>query len=136
MATNFRAASQSVLYTALNGNVAGWTIYDHVPFEPEGAPGSNFPFIALGDNDAEPWDNDSDLGNVIRVNIHFWSRYLGRKEVNEGMDAVYGLLHRAALTSAGYKIVDSLMEFSNVDVLPDGKTRHGIQRFRLTIQEV
>lgn len=135
MATNFRQITHLAVFNALDGNVAGTTVYDHVPFEPEGAPSENFPFAVVGDTEAQAWDNDTTLGAELDVSIHVWSRYLGRKEANEKMDIIYGLLHRAVLTSAGYKFVDSLFLFSDVFVMDDGKTRHGIMRFRLTIQE-
>ena len=135
MATNFRSAARTTIYDALNGNVAGVTIYDHVPFEPEGAPDSNFPYATIGDAEAIPFDNDSDLGAYVDTTVHVWSRYKGRKEVDETLDVIYGLLHRASLTLAGYKFVDSLFDFSDVFVEEDGQTRHGVIRFRLTIQE-
>ena len=135
MATNFRSTCRTLVYNALNGNVAGVTIYDHVPFEPEGAPDTNFPYATIGDADAEPFDNDSTLGAYVDTTIHVWSRYKGRKGVDEAMDAIYALLHRASLTAVGYKVVDCLFVTSGVFVEEDGKTRHGVVRFRITIQE-
>lgn len=135
MATNFRSIARTLIYNALDGNVAGVTIYDHVPFEPEGSPDANFPYASIGDAEAEPWDNDSTLGAYVNTTVHVWSRYKGRKEVDEALDAIYGLLHRASLSAAGYKIVDCLFQFSDVFVEEDGQTRHGVVRFRLTIQE-
>jgi hypothetical protein len=135
MATNFRSAARRTVYSALNGNVTGVTVYDHVPFEPEGAPDTNFPCAAVGDASAEPFDNDTTLGAYVDATVHVWSRYKGRKEVDEALDAIYGLLHRAALSAAGYKIVDSLFTTSDVFVESDGQTRQGVIRFRITLQE-
>lgn len=135
MAKNFRGVAQRVIYSALNGNVSGFNVYSHVPFEPEGAPDDKFPYVLIGDADVEPWDTDSTLGAYVNAEIHVFSRYKGRKEVNAGMDAVYVLLHRATLSSAGYRFVDSLFMSSFADRLEDGITSHGIITFRLTIQE-
>ena len=135
MATNFRSVARRLIYSALNGNVSGVTIYDHVPFEPEGAPATNFPFGTVGDADASPFDNDSSVGAYVNATIHVWSRYKGRKQVDEALDAIYGLLHRASLSSAGYKVLDCLFVSSAVIVEQDGQTRHGLIEFRLTIQE-
>ena len=135
MATNFRSTARTLVYNALNGNVAGLSVFDHVPFEPEGAPDTNFPYAAIGDASAEPFDNDSTLGGYVEATIHVWSRYKGRKEVDEALDAIYGLLHRAAFSAAGYKVVDCLFSFSDVFVESDGQTRQGVIRFRITIQE-
>ena len=95
MATNFRSAARTLVYDTLNGNVPGITaVYDHVPFEPEGSPDNAFPYIEIGDAEAIPFDNDTDLGADVTTSVHVWSRYKGRKEVDEAMDAIYGLLHR------------------------------------------
>lgn len=134
MATDFRSAARTVLFDTLDGG-ASLSVYDHVPFEPEGAPDDAFPYIVVGDQEATPFDNDSTLGAYVDSTVHVWSRYKGRKEVDEALDEIYGLLHRAALSAAGYKIVDCLFEFSDVFVEEDGQTRHGVIRFRLTIQE-
>lgn len=135
MATSFRSAARTLVYDALSGNVPGVTIYDHVPYEPEGAPDNAFPYASIGDAEAAPFDNDSTLGAYVDTTVHVWSRYKGRKEVDEALDAIYGLLHRASLSEAGYKVVDSLHELSDVSVDQDGQTRHGVIRFRMTIQE-
>jgi len=136
MATNFRSTARTLVYAALNGAVAGLEVFDHVPFEPAGAPDTNFPYGTIGDAEATPFDNDDDRGAYVDATVHVWSRYKGRKEVDEALDAIYGLLHRAALTAVGYKVVDCLFTFSDVFVEQDGQTRHGVIRFRLTIQEV
>lgn len=134
MATNFRSVARTLIYTELLNN-ASVIPYDHVPFEPEGAPDDAFPYATIGDAEASPFDNDSDLGAYVDTDVHVWSRYKGRKEVDEALDEIYGLLHRASLSAAGYKIVDCLFTFSDVFVEQDGQTRHGVIRFRLTIQE-
>lgn len=135
MATDFRSAARTAVYGALNGNVSGVSVFDHVPFEHEGAPDQNFPYCTIGDAEASPFDNDSTVGAYVDATVHVWSRYKGRKEVDEALDAIYGLLHRASLSKAGYRFVDSLFVSSDVFVEEDGQTRHGVIRFRLTIQE-
>lgn len=135
MATDFHATVKQLLFDALDGNIAGASVFDHVPFEPEGATDDSFPLVVIGDTEASAWDNDSELGMQMDASIHVWSRYLGRTQVNAILDDIYGLLHRAALTATGYVIVDVLFAFSDIFVMDDGKTRHGIARYRVTIQE-
>jgi len=134
MATNFRSVARRRIYSVLNTGASS-TVYDHVPFEPEGAPDDAFPYITIGEAEATPFDNDSTRGAYVDATVHAWSRYKGRKEVDEALDEIYGLLHRASLSAAGYNFVDCLFEFSDVFVEQDGQTRHGVIRFRLTIQE-
>ena len=57
------------------------------------------------------------------------------KEVKALMAEAYTLLNRASLTISGYNVVDCLWQFADVSVDPDGRTRHGVQRYLLTIQE-
>jgi hypothetical protein len=52
------------------------------------------------------------------------------------MGEAYSILHRASLTKTGYNVVDCLFEFSETFVDVDGRTRHGVQRYRLTVQEI
>jgi hypothetical protein len=135
MAANFSSAVFKAVHAKLNGAIAGLTVYDHVPFEPEGAPDANFPFAVVGDMDVAPWDTDDTRGATVSATVHVWSRYKGRKEARDTLDSIYALLHRAALVAVGYKFVDVLFTFSTITVEGDGKTRHGIIRFQLTVQE-
>ena len=51
------------------------------------------------------------------------------------MGEIYALLNRAALVKAGYNVVDCLWDYSEAFTDPDGETRHGVARYRLTVQE-
>ncbi len=135
MAIDFQAKVQAALYGALNGNVSA-SVFDHVPFEPEGAENANFPTVIVGETEMTPFDNDSHRGVYADASIHVWSRYMGRKEVRDLLDAIYGILHRANLSGTGVRFVDCLFVGSDVFTMEDGKTREGIARFRLTVQEV
>lgn len=135
MAKAFRSAARVAIFGALSGALPGVQVFDHVPFEPEGAPTANFPFATIGEADATPFDNDTKLGAYVETTVHVWSRYKGRKEVDEILDQIYALLHRANLSATGYRFVDCLFEFSDVMTEADGQTRHGVIRFRITMQE-
>ena len=154
MATDFRSAAHIALYDAIAAAIAGGSftvppagggavtleLFDHIPFQPEGRRdggtfAENMPCIQVGDNEVTPWDTDDTRGAYVTATLHVWSRYKGRKQVDAILDTLYGLLHRATLARAGYKISDCLFEFSDVFTEPDGQVRHGVIRFRLTIQE-
>jgi hypothetical protein len=51
------------------------------------------------------------------------------------MDEAADILDRAALTAAGYTRIDCLGDFSEAMSDPDGVTKHGVQRYRMTIME-
>ena len=136
MATDFHSTAKTLVFGALDGNITGAQVYDHVPFEPEGMPDGNFPYASIGeDSELTPFDTDDTRGAYVDVTVHLWSRYKGRKEVNGLLDQIYNLLHRATLSAAGYNILDCLFSFSDVSTEEDGITRHGVIRFRLTVQE-
>ena len=135
MATAFTTTAQELVFTALNGNLTGCAVFDSAPFLPEGAPATTFPYCVIGNDTSAPWDTDGTRGAEITVTLHFWSRTEGFKQVKALMDQAYGLLNRAALTKTGYAVIDCLFEFSDTMHDPDGITKHGVQRYRLTIRE-
>lgn len=132
---SFETAAQQAIYTALNGNISA-TVYDDVPFLPEGAPRTNFPYVVIGEDTAVAWDTDDTLGKEITVTLHVWSRSGGMKQTKDIMGEVYDLLNRASLSISGYSVIDCLCEFTDAFKDADGETRHGVMRFRLTMQRV
>lgn len=112
-------------------------VFDDPPGQADGLPYESMPFIVIGDDTVIPWDTDDTLGASTTITLHVWSRYNGRKEANTILGEIYRDLHRnaAGLTLAGYHIVDCLHEFSTVFKEIDGVTRHGVCRYRITIQK-
>lgn len=131
---SFETAAQQAIFTALNGNVSA-TVYDDAPALPSGMPLENFPYVVIGDDTATPWDTDDTLGAEMTISLHIWSRAAGMKEAKDIAGEIYALLHRAALTVTGYTAIDCLYEFSQFMRDPDGETRHGVLRYRVTMQE-
>lgn len=136
MATAFTTTAQELVFAALDGKLTGCTIFDTVPFLPEGAPSTSFPYCVIGNDTTGAWDTDDTRGAEISLTLHFWSRSKGMKQVKTLMDQAYGLLHRASLAKTGYSIIDCLFEFGEAMNDPDGQTKHGVQRYRMTIREV
>lgn len=134
MATNFEYAAQQMLYTALNGNISA-TVYDAVPELPVNTPTANFPYVTIGEADALPFDNDSDLGQYVICTLHVWSKAEGQAQVKSILGEIYGILHRGTMSLSGYSLLDSLYMSSSADLASDGETRHGVARYQLTIQE-
>lgn len=113
------------------------SIYDEVPEPDDSGDINNYPFIVVGDDQSVAWDTDTELGADVTATIHTWSRYSGKKEIKELQGLIYSALHRAEakFTITGYTVVlcDWLTSESFLDV--DGKTRHGVQTFRLLIEK-
>lgn len=131
---SFETVAQEIVYTALNGNISA-NVYDDVPYLPEGMPRQNFPYVVIGDDSTVAWDTDDTLGKEITLGLDIWSRTAGFKETKAIMGEIYDILNRGNLSKVGYNVVDCLCEFSEAMRDPDGETRHGVMRFRLTIQK-
>ena len=134
MSVSFELAAQTMIYTALNGNISA-TVFDAVPHLPSGMPDADFPYVVISDCNGDPFDNDTDLGQMVHSTLHVWSRAEGMKETKTILGEIYGILHRGTFALAGYSLLDSLLEDSYAVLDEDGETRHGVARYRLTIQE-
>lgn len=131
---SFETAAQQIIYTALSGAMS-CPVYDDPPALPSGMPRDGFPYAVIGDDTATAWDTDDTLGKEVTCTVHLWSRAAGMKQVKDLMGEAYDALHRQALALTGWHVIDCLCEFSEAMMDPDGETRHGVMRFRLTMQE-
>lgn len=128
---------QQAVYTRLVAQLTGINVYDSPPNQPDGMPASNFPYVVLGDDTLAPFDTDNSVGTSATVTLHIWSRYNGRKEVKTILGQIYTALNRQAanLSASGYAFIDSLYEFGDIIEEADGKTRHGVCRYRITMEK-
>lgn len=121
---------QKAVFEALNESPGtDFTVYDDVPQD------TSYPYIVVGESTSAPFDTKDANGFEVSLIIHFWSQFDGREEVKQMMDQVYEVLHDSYLDVEGFDTVLCLFEFSETFLEPDGRTRHGIQRFNLTITE-
>lgn len=128
---------QSAIFTRLSAALAPLAVYDDPPNQPDGLPLDGFPYILIGDDTAISWDTDTSLGASATITLHVWSRYAGKKEAKTILGQIYTALHRGAanLSASGYAFIDCLLEFSEVVDEIDGKTRHGIARYRVYMEK-
>lgn len=126
---SFEHALQQAIYAYLNGFAGLPSVYDEVP------PNPTFPYIAIGDDTHVPFDTDDSLGSEAIVTIHTWSRYRGRKEAKTIQGIIYQRLTRAPIPVTGFALVTIEFDYSEVLVDPDGITRHGVQRFRVLLDQ-
>ena len=128
---SYATAAQQAIFNALNGEI-GPTVYDAAPFLPEGAPSTSFPYVVIGDDTFAPWDTDDSTGANVTVTLHIWTRAESHKPGKAIADAIYATLHRQQLTLTGYSFTDCQLQFAEFMRDPDGVTRHGVLRYRLT----
>ena len=123
---------QEAIYSALKNDntltsTLGAGVYDDV------LEGSTYPFVELGNETAIDFSTKDVDGAEFTSIIHVWSQYAGAKETKQIMDRIYDLLHNSNLTVTGFNLINLRFEFSDILRDPDGKTRHGVMRFRALI---
>lgn len=128
-------AAQRIIFSAL-ATATTRPIYDSPPQIPEGMPRDAFPYIVFGEDDMTPWDTTTSTGGIALATVHFWSISDGFKEVKTLMGAAYDALHRAELTDPEFQVVDCLLEFQEALRDPDGATKHGVQRYKVTMERI
>jgi hypothetical protein len=119
-------AAMFAVLTADSGVTAllGGRIYDAPPQR------TQFPYLTFAQSSVRDWSTGSDGGEEHTVTFHVWSREGGRREALAVIDAVRGVLHDAALTLAGHRLVNLRHETSDVRRDTSGELFHGIARFR------
>ena len=95
------------------------------------------PYVTIGDIAQAPFSTKTTEGMSATVAIHAWDdAHRGLRDIKLIMAAVLGVLHEAGFPVSGHDLVSSRFEFSDVFVEADGRTRHGVLRFRFLTCEV
>lgn len=89
-----------------------------------------FPYVTLGRVESRPLDAAVVAAQEHFVTLHVWSRYGGRAEALDVIGALRELLHSAALSVTGRRLVFVFAQFSDVFRAGDGRTTHGVLRLR------
>lgn len=112
----------------LAGGAAG--ILDHVP------PGTNAPYVVIGDLQAQPMDTQGGSGNDVTLNLHVYSRGSGMQEARGIMAALYDALHNASFSVPDQTLILCQCQGGGVSLEADGVTRHGVLRFQIITEPV
>lgn len=121
-------ALQQAVYAALTSDaplvalLGGARVYDVVPTRAE------FPYVTIAQTAERDWSTGSEAGGEHTLTLHVWSRGGGRKETLAIVAAARAVLHEAALSLSGFRLINLRHEVS--EVRRDGETFHGIVRFR------
>ena len=120
--TGLRTAllADSGLVTALGGE----QVFDDVPRDVP------FPYITIGDIDTRDWSTQTSRGHEHTVTLHLWSRYRGRKQVQELIGEVDRILDGASPPLTGYRVVNLSTVFWTAQREPDGEVYRGTMRLR------
>lgn len=131
----FNEPLQTGLFAYLSELTLGATVYDDVPQPSDSGDGSRFPYVTIGDAVCSPFDTDDSDGADCLLTLHVWSRKAGRKECKTVMDALYGALHGQSFDVEGFSMPIGGCSFDASESFldSDGKTRHGVIRFRVLL---
>ena len=132
---------QIAIFDALNANAALSAlvvgIYDNQDQITNPDSDTSFPVLTISTGTIQPWDDDTKKGGQYDVEIHCWSRARNSLEGKAIMDSVYNALHRGTLSISGWGFVGcDLIDQINPQRDPDGITRHGVQTYRITFEEL
>lgn len=112
--------------TALKSRVTG--VYDYVDEN------TKFPYVTIGDPTVSPFSTKTSHGEEVLVNLHVFSKYKGKMEAF----GILNLMVQAATKTdlqleGGFSVVRMELEGINVITDIDGKTKHGIARFKVWV---
>lgn len=131
------AASLLTLLAAdvYEGSPIAPAVYDHVP-QPDAAEDvSLFPYVVIGDDTAAEFDTDDVDGQETTITLHIWDKRRGRIRAKRIADAIYAVLHDAALDVAGHDTIYCFFEFGESVPDPDPLTQHEVVRYRIATQQ-
>lgn len=101
---------------------------------PENEP---YPYVVMGEITAKDWSDKFEDGTEVYSTIHIWSQYHGRKEADEMADGILQALTSSTLDlGSNFRAALDRLDGYNLIVDMDGKTRHGILRFKYLIEEL
>ncbi|MCZ7595261.1 MAG: DUF3168 domain-containing protein [Hyphomicrobium sp.] len=121
---------QQAIYQALTNDgplvalLGAARVWDDVPER------AAFPYVTFAAGTERDWSTGGEAGAEHAVTLHVFSRAGGRKEAQEIIAALRAVLHEAALTLTGQRLINLRHEASDVRRDADGETYHGIVRFR------
>lgn len=111
--------------TPLKTKVKG--IYDYVD---EDTP---FPYVTIGDPTVSPFATKSSHGEEVSVVLHCFSKYKGKREAFEILNLIVQAITKKDLEIEGFTFFRLELEGMNVITDIDGKTKHGIARFKVWV---
>ena len=121
----FATLSADATLTTLLG---GAKIYDGAPRNAEA------PYVHLGEVTARDWSTATESGTEIAFAIVAWSREPGRSEALSIADRVVALLHDAALTVNGWRLVNLRHLATETAREEKAQGRRAVARFRARVE--
>ena len=127
-------AVQKAVFMQLSNDAGVKLVLGDPPRIHDDAPASAvFPYAILGEGRAAPLDGvDGAFEHDVRIGI--FSRYQGRREVKQIVDALYDALHDAVFLVDGATLISSRFVFGDVFRREPNEAYRGVARFRVVTQ--
>jgi hypothetical protein len=121
-----RAAIHAALIAdgALTALLGGPKVYDEPP------PAAALPYVTLGETRSSNLGTRSEPDDEHQLTLHVWSRQGGHREAQLVTGALMQALDDAPLTLSGHRLVNLRFAVADVRREADGRTYHGLVRFR------
>lgn len=126
-----RALRRALVESGELSGLIGARVYDDVPAS------AQFPYITIGEIQSLDASAGSVQGTEAFIDVHLWSRGVGRIEARRMLSAVSSVLHLAEPPmTGGHRIIEMTVQSARIYLDEDGRTSHGIVAIRaLTEQE-
>lgn len=124
-------------YSPLTTLLGGARIFSHVPAEitepPLGAAAQPYLQFKIG---SKPWDTVTDYGKEHTLELWAWTEHNGPKQAQAIVDAVETLFRTWTPTMASHRLVNLVLQYSDVFRDGEGQTYCGYQRWRAVTEEI
>ena len=121
---------QQAVYDTLKAALHPVKIYDHVPQRVA------CPFVTIGESTIVPAGDKIQDGQDITLTVHSWSESRGQKEAKQLQAKIKNTLDNGVLQVTGFSLRSVRQIFATVFKDADSMTYHGVQRFRIVVDEV
>lgn len=123
-------ALQRAIFSRLSGSTP-FTIYDNVPHD---APDQ---YVTIGDHTGLDASDKLREGEDITFTVHTWDTSGGGKALtNQMFAAIHAAFGSAGLVVQGWTVRVFHRTFKQILPDPDGKTWHGVVRYRIVLDPV
>ena len=126
---SFETVIATQIYTALNGVISS-PVYEQAPQN------VSFPYVVIPQINHAEDDTDSTTARECTYTLHTWSDDRSLKETQLIQGEIFDALHLLKFAEIGYTFTENYYLSSEAFTDLDGKTKHGVSTFKLTIQKV
>jgi hypothetical protein len=125
---------QKAVYAALIDDaeledlIGGAKVFDKAPRNAEA------PYVHLWEMTARDWSTATEAGMEVRFAVVVWSRQAGRSEALAISERVRAVLHEAALTVEGFRLVNLRHLATDTARVEKPEGRRAVVRFRAVVE--